>query len=75
MVKIVVFPSIIKSYASDNVFFRCPIDNTLTNEVFEDTAVKREVLSLNVNCNNEICSWNGELRELQVFIKIIRLNF
>ena len=69
MNKLIDFPSNIKTYASDNVYFRCPIDNTLTNEVFEDTAVKREVLSLNVKCNNEICSWNGELRELQVLIK------
>ena len=69
MIELVVFPSNIIPYASDNVFFRCPIDNTLTNEVFEDTAVKREVLSLNVECNNEICTWNGELRELQVLIK------
>jgi hypothetical protein len=41
--------------------------------VFDDNAVKREILSLKVDCTNNVtnnclnkCEWSGELRELQV---------
>jgi hypothetical protein len=51
---------------SGNWYFRCPVDNTWSNHVFEDNAAKREVLSLATLCNNETCDWRGELREIQV---------
>ena len=37
-------------------------------QIFVDTAVKREVLSLTVLCSNKSneCDWKGELRDLQV---------
>jgi ribosomal protein L37AE/L43A len=57
-----------KQIRGGNWYFRCPVDNTWSNHVFEDNAVKREVLSLQVNCDNTNCMWTGELRELQVRI-------
>lgn len=62
--------SCFKSIRGGNWYFRCPVDNTWSNNVFEDNAVKREVLSLRVECaNNTKCEWSGELRELQSHIK------
>lgn len=53
---------------SGNWYFRCPVDNTWSNHVFDDNACKREVLSLKVEClySDNKCTWSGELRELQV---------
>ncbi|XP_074643609.1 TNF receptor-associated factor 6-like [Tubulanus polymorphus] len=47
---------------------RCPVDNTWIhreNDVFLDTAVKREILSLVTLCSNTAsgCSWKGEFRD------------
>ena len=66
-------------FQSGNWYFKCPVDNTWSNHVFEDNAVKREILSLKVDCvnsnlllknndndKNKSCNWCGELRELQV---------
>ena len=41
--------------------------------MFEDNAVKREILSLKVDCvnNTRSCGWCGELREFQVCLFII----
>ena len=48
------------------------------NNIFIDNAAKREVLSLTVECTNNIykCEWKGELRELNasIFFYIIK-NF
>lgn len=50
-------------------YFKCPLDNTSANEVFQDNALRREVLSLKVDCTNKSkCSWTGELRDLEVNI-------
>ena len=37
-------------------------------QLFPDVAVRREILSLTVICNNhaEGCEWHGELRNLEV---------
>ncbi|XP_021344279.1 TNF receptor-associated factor 6-A-like, partial [Mizuhopecten yessoensis] len=48
-------------------YSRCPVDNTyfhIEKELFPDNAIKREVLSLNVRCQNVLneCDWSGELR-------------
>ena len=49
---------------------RCPVDNTkvYVHQLFKDNFAKREVLSLNVHCSADQCgcSWQGELRDLQV---------
>jgi len=64
--------SCFKTIRSGNWYFRCPVDNTWSNSVFEDNAVKREILSLRVDCTNVVnkCTWNGELRDLQSHLKI-----
>lgn len=61
--------SCFKTIRGGNWYFRCPVDNTWSNHVFEDNAVKREVLSLKVNCLNTNCDWTGELREQQTHLK------
>ncbi|CAF0795382.1 unnamed protein product [Brachionus calyciflorus] len=61
--------SCFKTIRGGNWYFRCPVDNTWSNHVFEDNAVKREVLSLKVNCLNSNCVWTGELREQQTHLK------
>ncbi|CAI8012383.1 TNF receptor-associated factor 6, partial [Geodia barretti] len=52
---------------------RCPVDNTTVcvHQLFKDNFAKREVLSLNVHCSADQCgcSWQGELRDLQVHNK------
>ena len=54
-----------------NWYFRCPVDNTWSNHVFDDNAVQREVLSLKTNCTfDEKCEWSGELRDLQVSVSV-----
>jgi hypothetical protein len=60
-----------KQIRGGNWYFRCPVDNTWSNHVFEDNAVKREILSLKVDCinNTRSCEWSGELRELQNHLK------
>ncbi|CAG2240948.1 TRAF6 [Mytilus edulis] len=52
---------------------RCPVDKkffSVTADLFEDNAFKREVLSLRVKCNNHNigCNWKGELRDYQTHI-------
>ncbi|KAH3862883.1 TNF receptor-associated factor 6-like [Dreissena polymorpha] len=49
---------------------KCPVDNTWFNiqqEMFPDVAVQREILSLEVKCDQVSagCPWHGELRDLQ----------
>ncbi|XP_789029.2 TNF receptor-associated factor 6 [Strongylocentrotus purpuratus] len=47
---------------------KCPLDKLffdVRSEVFEDVAMKREVLSLLVLCTNLDCEWKGELRLLE----------
>ncbi|KAL4219806.1 hypothetical protein ACF0H5_020218 [Mactra antiquata] len=49
---------------------RCPVDNTTFNyleEIFPDIATRREILSLEVYCNQHEngCSWTGELRNYE----------
>ncbi|KAK3582699.1 hypothetical protein CHS0354_013050 [Potamilus streckersoni] len=49
---------------------KCPLDNTLFHRdsgIFEDIAVRREILSLRVRCDHKDngCDWVGELRKLQ----------
>ncbi|RNA19556.1 TNF receptor-associated factor 6 [Brachionus plicatilis] len=61
--------SCFKTIRGGNWYFRCPVDNTWSNNVFEDNAVKREVLSLKVDCFNSNCAWTGELREQQTHLK------
>lgn len=62
--------SCFKTIRGGNWYFRCPVDNTWSNHVFDDNAVKREVLSLKTNCvYDEKCEWAGELRELQNHLK------
>ncbi len=58
-------------FKSGHWYFRCPVDNTWSNTVFEDNAAKREVLSLKVECTNNTnkCDWHGELRELETHVK------
>lgn len=63
--------SCFKQIRGGNWYFRCPVDNTWTNYIFEDNACKREILSLKVDCVNHVnkCEWNGELRELNNHVK------
>lgn len=54
-------------------FSKCPVDNTwfdTSADVFDDNAVRREVLSLKVRCRNagQGCKWSGELRQLEAHI-------
>jgi len=59
-----------KSIRGGAWYFRCPVDNTWSNHVFDDNAAKREVLSLKVDCiNKDTCKWTGELRELEKHVK------
>ncbi|KAL3875603.1 hypothetical protein ACJMK2_033538 [Sinanodonta woodiana] len=49
---------------------KCPLDNTLFHResgMFEDNAVRREILSLRVICDHKDngCDWAGELRNLE----------
>ena len=41
-------------------------------QVFPDNFMKREVLALKVHCpqKNEGCNWKGEVRELEVSIRV-----
>ncbi|XP_063961665.1 TNF receptor-associated factor 6-like [Lytechinus pictus] len=51
---------------------KCPLDKLffdVRSEVFEDIAMKREVLSLIVLCANVDCEWKGELRLLEEHIR------
>ena len=62
--------SCFKQIRGGNWYFKCPVDNTWSNHVFDDNACKREVLSLKIECDsNDKCSWTGELRELQNHMK------
>ena len=47
-----------KTHCNKHMFF----------QVFEDKAAEREILDLQVKCNNfqRSCEWKGELRQLQV---------
>ena len=42
-------------------------------QVFEDNAVKREILSLTIKCDNhaEGCTWKAELRDREVWETIL----
>lgn len=58
--------SCFKTIRGGNWYFRCPVDNTWSNHVFDDNAVQREVLSLKTDCVfDEKCEWSGELRDLE----------
>ncbi|XP_077979650.1 TNF receptor-associated factor 6-like [Glandiceps talaboti] len=51
-------------------YVKCPVDNTWFDsdiDVFDDVAMRREVLSLMVLCRyyGDGCDWKGELRELE----------
>lgn len=51
-------------------YARCPVDNTwfdTQRDVFEDNAVRREVLCLTTQCHQheDGCEWTGELRQLK----------
>ncbi|KAK2152699.1 hypothetical protein LSH36_321g06004 [Paralvinella palmiformis] len=50
-----------------SLFGKCPLDKTLfdPSQVFEDNAVRREVLSLTIKCDHhkDGCTWRGELRD------------
>jgi len=55
------------------LYGKCPVDKTLfdpARHVFEDNAVKREVLSLRIKCDNNIdgCDWRGELRDRETHL-------
>ncbi|BFZ02915.1 hypothetical protein BsWGS_05954 [Bradybaena similaris] len=52
-----------------NTVLTCPVDKTYTkvNQMFQDLATEREILSLQVMCTNVLddCIWRGELRALE----------
>ncbi|XP_064600816.1 TNF receptor-associated factor 6-like [Liolophura sinensis] len=61
--------------ASGQNYMRCPVDNkwlSTNAEIFPDVAVRREVLSLYVECENRRlgCRWKGELRELESHMSV-----
>ncbi|XP_013384755.1 TNF receptor-associated factor 6 [Lingula anatina] len=60
----------LKGVVGTRRFAKCPVDNTwfdAVTDVFDDNAVRREVLSLRVKCHNmdHGCQWAEELRDLQ----------
>ncbi|KAL5018948.1 hypothetical protein ScPMuIL_004670 [Solemya velum] len=62
--------SCILGVVNGRVYAKCPVDNVwlkTDEELFDDNAVRREVLSLIVKCDNQDdgCDWKGELRSLE----------
>ncbi|XP_053393661.1 TNF receptor-associated factor 6-B-like [Mercenaria mercenaria] len=60
----------IRKVANRSGMCKCPVDNTWFDtefELFPDVAIRREILSLKVKCeqHHKDCSWTGELRDLE----------
>ncbi|KAL8573174.1 hypothetical protein ACOMHN_036159 [Nucella lapillus] len=60
--------------AGDKPWGRCPVDKTAlrrSEQLFNDIAMRREILSLTVKCknSNEECTWTGELRDAEKHLK------
>ncbi|XP_053384329.1 TNF receptor-associated factor 6-like [Mercenaria mercenaria] len=60
----------IRKVANRSGMCKCPVDNTWFDtefELFPDVAIRREILSLKVKCeqHHKDCTWTGELRDLE----------
>ncbi|XP_060606658.1 TNF receptor-associated factor 5-like [Ruditapes philippinarum] len=65
----------IKKVAKRSGICKCPVDNTWFDtqfEMFPDVAIRREILSLKVKCDqhHKGCNWTGELRCLDLHVTI-----
>ncbi|KXJ23207.1 TNF receptor-associated factor 6-B [Exaiptasia diaphana] len=47
---------------------RCPVDrvNLSAQDMFNDKATERKILSFKIKCVNQGCEWQGELRNLML---------
>ncbi|XP_076439481.1 TNF receptor-associated factor 6-like [Babylonia areolata] len=66
--------SCITRVAGDKPWGRCPVDKTAlrrSEQLFNDVAMRREILSLKVKCknSNEECTWTGEIRDSEKHLK------
>ncbi|KAK7111855.1 TNF receptor-associated factor 6-like [Littorina saxatilis] len=66
--------SCITRVAGDRPWGRCPVDKTALRrpeQLFNDVAMRREILSLNIKCrnSNKECTWTGELRDSETHLK------